>query len=98
MSVLVLDYLERQLPTPSLHDAAKEVWEAFESLWDAGVLHGDIHAENIVVRDSVVPSSGKRYEVTILDLGMAQCFPGAVPNSERDGDGARLAECVGLPS
>ena len=64
------------------------VRQAFWTLWSAGVVHGDIHPGNVLVR-----RVGQReIEVKIFDLGLATCYPSPATPSERLVDERRLAE------
>lgn len=94
--VLILDDAGSHAPPSTITDAADDVWQAFRALWAEGVLHGDVHPGNVVLRPSIVESM--RYDVKILDLGNATCFRGPVPPHIRQQDEAKLLQHFGPPS
>lgn len=48
-------------------DAAGPIWRAFRKLWDAGILHMDVAARNVIL-----DGSGEKTQVKVIDLGHAR--------------------------
>lgn len=96
IGALMLDYKKQNhVSMEVLREASDAVWKAFEELWGEGVLHGDVRLDNICIRKTTL--TGK-YEVVIIDLGLAECFDGPVPQNRRWVDEDMLFRLVGGPS
>ncbi len=65
---------------------ADKICELLVKIHDAGILHGDVKASNIIVK----PNDNDTYDLGLLDLDGSHCYSEALPAKKRSYDLARL--------
>ena len=65
---------------------ADKICDLLVKIHDAGILHGDVKASNIIVK----PNDDDTYELGLLDLDGSHCYSEALPSKKRSYDLARL--------
>lgn len=61
---------KKRVSVVQLREARDQITSAFNSLWKAGIAHGDVHEGNLIVC-----KTGDEFKVTIIDLGHSVLLP-----------------------